>query len=1357
MIETNSITGRHRRRHRNRGAALIIVLMVMALLLVFILGLISLANIEQRASSAFSDTMDSRALSELTMDLAIAQIRKATEENSPTEEPTSQNNIEQHKTWASQPGMIRVFGTEEDASGFRAKPVAAYKLYSDDRLVWKEAVSDRSLSDELTADRDEIDGWNEKPALYTNLNEPARVVLDASTGDSRLIYPIIDPAAKDPGGSGLAIKGFSYPTDDSDLGTSAEALPMPVRWIYVLKDGQLTSPVPGDKGIADFSESEVVPTEDNAIVGRIAFWADDESCKVNINTASEGDYWDTPRANSATENKFARRVPAQGEYNRFPGHPALTCLSPIYRVFDENLDMPADLSESERRTRMQAYAALSPHIGWGGTLGGTRDTSNTGASNSPDPVTNKRTRLYATVDELFFSPDRIPHQDVSLSGIGKYDFDNEDFQIGKAFLTAHSKAPELNLFNKPKISLWPQSRNQSERNAVDRLIAFCNRAGGRQWEFDRASNYKSQSKTGSAMSTYADWSGRNRAMLWAYLPALIGKPEGKQNYELPGFGSSMYAKYGKRKSYQIITSSFDLVHWGVNSYSTGLGNDYAALPARGGMAGTSNPGLIGESSALGFRWRADGVSAKGFGRFPTVTEAAIVFMATDAEKDDNDKYIDKNGDGFADHTTKMRAFWILEPFSPTVGPPAWTANVTYRLANLNARRHGIRSSPGGRKKNLNWTNGPRLKANYPNGLVGGGHTMPFVGMMSMLMEADQDGDDQRRRVVGNRKDQLKEYTFASGEVDVGGYFVDGQTETPFRYDGGSLVVEIRVGYNDGVVQRLDMNFPATDLTLPQLYIPDVTNPDEDHQFQNLDKRISADDTKEALIRPGDRVRSVLVSSAPASPSRGDLRFIAGLYSVAKQYFAPHPDYHDAAIPCAHGLRHSRWRENGTFGWTDQSDETSLNDYKKFAAPGFFRFSSSDVSGSLVEGADYAADSWPSVSTGLSGAYKNDGRPGDWDTGVGRIEDGPYINKPDEGNTRTGFDVYMNFGSFEIEDGLSFSPNRQICSAVAFGSLPTGIDSVGVKANSARRVTNPAHLTRQEPWQTLLFCPNPPSRTTPALDEPDEIDHRGFGHPRDHLYLENFWMPVVQPYAISEPSATAGKINMNYQMIPFTYIERSSGIYAAMKSTKLMAITPGAASTYKTSTIHDRELRYNVNVDATLTGFTRRFDQFDIFRSPSEICEIFLVPERIPGANYDDDAAPPPTDYEDMVEWWNGDLSDITTVDAFELTGDNLREAPYNQLYPRLTTRSNVFKVHYRVQVLRKSREGQPDQWDEEMDSVAGEFRGSALLERYLDPNENDNNMGSGGGIQVGVGSGSWWHSWDRYYRFRLISRERFAP
>ena len=64
-------------------------------------------------------------------------------------------------------------------------------------------------------------------------------------------------------------------------GAAEPELPMPVRWLYVLADGSL--------GVLDEAGNftgDGTPGESNPIVGRVAFWADDETCKVNVNTAA---------------------------------------------------------------------------------------------------------------------------------------------------------------------------------------------------------------------------------------------------------------------------------------------------------------------------------------------------------------------------------------------------------------------------------------------------------------------------------------------------------------------------------------------------------------------------------------------------------------------------------------------------------------------------------------------------------------------------------------------------------------------------------------------------------------------------------------------------------------------------------------------------------------------------------------------------------------------------------------------------------------------------------------------------------------------------------------------------------------
>ena len=114
-----------------------------------------------------------------------------------------------------------------------------------------------------------------------------------------------------------------------------------------------------------------IPTKDNPIAGRIAFWTDDETCKVNINTAGgfstkdlnkiktlpaatleasyAGSFWDTPRVNTQFDRQ--KRVksntdtdpgglkvgglglcqPPRNEFQRYPGHPSTTSLGIVFQ------------------------------------------------------------------------------------------------------------------------------------------------------------------------------------------------------------------------------------------------------------------------------------------------------------------------------------------------------------------------------------------------------------------------------------------------------------------------------------------------------------------------------------------------------------------------------------------------------------------------------------------------------------------------------------------------------------------------------------------------------------------------------------------------------------------------------------------------------------------------------------------------------------------------------------------------------------------------------------------------------------------------------------------------------------------
>jgi len=115
-------------------------------------------------------------------------------------------------------------------------------------------------------------------------------------------------------------------------------------------------------------------------------------------------------------------------------------------------------------SHLQDYHRLAPRSidtrnSQTGTQGGT--------STATDQVPLKQERFYGTVDEFFFNTEREANGEVSST----LRFTQEDVRKARFFLTTHSRAPELNPFNRPKISLWPVSQNDSQRNETDKALA----------------------------------------------------------------------------------------------------------------------------------------------------------------------------------------------------------------------------------------------------------------------------------------------------------------------------------------------------------------------------------------------------------------------------------------------------------------------------------------------------------------------------------------------------------------------------------------------------------------------------------------------------------------------------------------------------------------------------------------------------------------------------------------------------------------------------------------------------------------------------------------------------------------------
>ncbi|MGK0185684.1 MAG: hypothetical protein ACI9R3_001462 [Verrucomicrobiales bacterium] len=144
---------------------------------------------------------------------------------------------------------------------------------------------------------------------------------------------------------------------------------------------------------------------------------------------------------------------------------------------------------------------------------------------------------------------------------------------------------------------------------------------------------------------------------------------------------------------------------------------------------------------------------------------------------------------------------------------------------------------------------------------------------------------------------------------------------------------------------------------------------------------------------------------------------------------------------------------------------------------------------------------------------------------------------------------------------------------------------------------------------------------------------------------------------------------------------------------MLIIPANAAAIYKDEA-GDQKWRHFIDIEATLKQWDAKFASGQVFRTASEVWEMYLVPEgkKWIGRN-------------DMLMFWN----------KHRLTGDNVKvkERPYTNLYPRLTVRSNRFKVHVCAQALTKVKSTPPDVWIPGRDVVSGEYRGSVILKRKI--------------------------------------------
>ncbi|MEI8309271.1 MAG: Verru_Chthon cassette protein A [Verrucomicrobiota bacterium] len=1530
---TSQLTGRKLLPSTSRsGVALVIVLGFLVLITVVIVAFLTSVSTEHSTASSAAAGATGREMADASVQLVMGQIREAT-------------SLGSNVAWASQPGMIRTYGSG-GAGSYTASssPLAYYKLYSSDNMI----VDSASVSSFNPAS-DAPKGWDGQPAVFTDLNAPV-------TSSSNITsYPIMDPAAADipSGKSDPMVEGFSINATTTPTATASTTnpipnrAPMPVKWIYVLRDGTQTAPSGGNGTIADFSNAPAgkKPTADNPIVGRIAFWTDDETCKLNLNTACGGNPWDPPMFTTTMDMQFSRYGPAKNEFTRYPGHPATTSLLPVFWSFSGLTQpqvslfpkMTLNLNTSKTsevtdwqvvcdytgRTAEQSFQTqsllLSPRNMLGGSNLGLSATAGYLVTNVPLNLMDSD-RLYASVDEAIFGiPGSPPAETSRPANAFTPAMTAADVNKLRFFLTASSRAPEVNMFNLPKVTMWPEPDTQkmvansyslggsNTRSAVDQLIAFCSTLNTNAYYFTR---YDATSSTNDFAS------GSRNLILYDYINGLFKK-------SIPGFGGTLDGQAGRNGS-QILTLAVDYIRSDINLLDPSGGDSFSdQLKTRFKYAYTTPP----KDATANYAMREIGTGqvvptlmpngTKGIGRFPTVQSANLMFIARRANQPPVE----------VDSAMKPTSSLTINPMHPWRGAPATTATINATTiavvaANQYSQHPGmpyfgdaLTAASGPFKPNPTYLPATPVLAPYETQMeviffidpvnVGVGQVglscnyrievdglrnfqiRDRAGVYQSLFPNVPDGTSEVAQFDNNPKSSPSDWDIRFGgdtTYDIGkemhtvlrwsggagqsklNFWTGGATSNlivgpnssgggaantygqAFDFKGGNVTIRIYPPAGTTPVQTLTINFPDSTNGFPTPRLigikPVIQGPPNYYVAPGLDasgtnilaellsfdsasasdlgkSRLGYDSSRNNSGEPCyhftipesgsdnyGRYKFTVDTVRSVECKYGDTRLVAALANVPASFFTPHKFYFynlgsytqttgfwsQPWARSAHTLRRSgadRYSQayNGaTTGATLQPladflniGNTTLSYYGEWGLPGGGDPVTKTIASSFVFG--QYKNNWPHTTSSVdftdSGFLAIWNTGGDFDNGPADAVDGPYINKPSEGKTSVS-NPYYNWYNPDFQLGATpptagfFSPNRQIPSSAMFGSLPRGINPADPSA------------TLNSAWQTLLFCPNPNSKdaaTSASHAGMDQVSLGGApplsGKAPDYLLLDFFHMPVVEPYAISEPFSTAGKVNMNFQIAPFTYINRDTALRGVLASTLLTAVPDKWIKLYKNRYFYqlagfsalDLEatsngswyFRYPIHAGETLKQFQNRFDQGDIFRSASEICSMFLYPAKQPATPTDVKTALV-TDLAgstaNIKGWWY----DGKGGERKSLTGDNMRERPYALLYPLLTTKSNSYTVHFRAQVLKKIPGTDVAQWVENKDVVASEFRGSSLIERYIDPSDPDLPDFAASGYLNSNPDSSLDHfpdpknpgAFKSAYKFRVVSTKKFT-
>lgn len=686
-----------------QGAALIIVLAFLVIITGLVVAFLSSITNETTGSKATADASTTRTLADSTIQLAIAQIRDATA-GFARDTNTGALVTTSPVTWASQPGAIRTYDT-------RGTNVAVYKLYSSTNMV------DRSGIYNPTNDLPPANWSRGNIGEWVDLNEP--VVAQGVTN-----YPIMDPFMTNQSNGATLVDGFSIATNNTTLSNAPNPAAMPVRWLYVLRDGSITVPssINTNNGLISFSAAAIRPSSNNPIVARIAFWTDDETCKLNLNTASEGSFWGVPYYSTSFDVAMAQYPPSVREYNRFPGHPASTCLSPVlwselglsnpavyissFPGIPRNGTTPYDavrgvatnfLSPNSATYYSNVLTLVSPRYTWGGSMAGSKTVllGYTGTITNTPIGSLPNDRLYASVDEFFFNPTNSAVTNRVSNALA---FSQQEVSRLRFFLTTTSRSPEVNPQNLPKISMWPVPATNrmtanpysvagaaNTRTIYDQTIAFCSTLGTNPYFMTRF----------DATTTTNDFGIPRNRTLYSYFRTCLNQP-------VPGFPGGAFAssgatKWTSRRADQISTLLFDYIRSCINLADSSAAQYTAAATLTNLSVLRYNytvPYRLSGVLEIGTGQVAPLVATNGtmgMGRVPTLRGGALLFMARASDQpplmlnpDRRPRVFDASGNEISQwngsQTTiptsaltnivmRGRAYALVNPMHPWTCPP----------------------------------------------------------------------------------------------------------------------------------------------------------------------------------------------------------------------------------------------------------------------------------------------------------------------------------------------------------------------------------------------------------------------------------------------------------------------------------------------------------------------------------------------------------------------------------------------------------------------------------------------------------------------------------------------------------------